>query len=116
MSQSSTLYRIQFINQGKLYEIYAREVNHGGLFGFLEVAGFEFGKRTEIVVDPSEERLKDEFEGVKRTFIPMHAVIRIDEVAKQGTAKISDAEGNVTPFPVSYYGPSGPTTPPQGRK
>lgn len=101
------LYRIQFINQGKIYEIYAREVSHGashaGLFGFVEIAGFVFGKRTEVVIDPSEEKLQAEFEGVKRTFIPLQAVIRIDEVAKEGTPKISEAGSNVTPFPVSYY-------------
>lgn len=99
------LYRIQFVNQGKLYELYAREVSHGGMFGFLEISGFEFGKRSEIVVDPSEEKLKAEFEGVKRSFIPMHAVIRIDEVRKQGAAKISETDGNITPFPMSWYGP-----------
>lgn len=107
------LYRIQFVNQGKIYEIYAREIGHGSIFGFLEIAGFEFGKRTEIVVDPAEEKLKDEFDGVKRSFIPMHSVIRIDEVEKRGNSKISDAEGNVTPFPMSYFGPG---TGPGGKK
>ena len=99
------LFRVQFVNQGKIYEIYAREVNHGGLFGFLEIADFVFGKRTEVVVDPSEEKLKAEFEGVKRSYIPMHSVIRVDEVVKEGHGKISRAEGNVTPFPVPYYSP-----------
>jgi hypothetical protein len=33
--------------------------------------------------------------------IPMHSVIRIDEVEKEGTAKITDSKGgNVTPFPL----------------
>lgn len=105
MSQKH-LYRIQFVNQGRIYEVYAREVSQGTLFGFLEISDMVFGNRSELVVDPSEEKLKSEFEDVKRSFIPMHAVIRVDEVAKQGTAKISKAEGNVTPFPVSYY-PSG---------
>ncbi|HLU61281.1 MAG TPA: DUF1820 family protein [Gammaproteobacteria bacterium] len=105
MSQKR-LYRVQFVNQGRIYEIYAREVSQGSLFGFLEISGMVFGNRSEVVVDPSEEKLKSEFEDVKRSFIPMHAVIRVDEVARQGTARISKAEGNVTPFPVSYY-PSG---------
>ncbi|HEX7030574.1 MAG TPA: DUF1820 family protein [Gammaproteobacteria bacterium] len=105
MSQKP-LYRIQFVNQGRIYELYARHVNHGAMLGFVEIGDFVFGKRTEVVVDPSEEKLKDEFEGVKRSFIPVHAVIRVDEVAKSGVAKISKAEGNVTPFPMSYF-PSG---------
>lgn len=99
------LYRVQFVNQGRIYELYARHVNHGAMLGFVEIGDFVFGKRTEVVVDPSEEKLKAEFEGVKRSFIPVHAVIRVDEVAKSGVAKISKAEGNVTPFPMSYFSP-----------
>ena len=50
-----------------------------------------------VVVDPSEEKIKSEFENVKRTYLPMHSIIRIDEVDKQGASKISKLEGNVTP-------------------
>lgn len=99
------IYRIQFVNQGQVYEIYAKQVSHGNLFGFIEVESLTFGERTQVVVDPAEERLKSEFQGVKRTYIPMHAVIRIDEVEKEGVAKISDAKGTVTPFPLPMYRP-----------
>jgi hypothetical protein len=100
------LYRIIFMNQGKVYEIYARSISHGELFGFIEVEDLVFGKRTSIVVDPSEERIKSEFEGVPRTYIPMHAVIRVDQVEKEGTSKISAVEGdNVTQFPMPMYTP-----------
>ncbi len=104
------VYRIVFHNQGKLYELHARHVSHGEMYGFVEVADLIFGERTAVVVDPSEERLKSEFEGVKRTFIPLHAVIRIDEVKKEGANKIvSVGEGanNVTPFPMPMYTPGG---------
>lgn len=103
MTKDRHLYRVQFVNQGKVYEIYARKVSHGGLMGFVEIEQLVFGSRTNVVVDPSEEKLKGEFEGVRRTYVPMHAVIRIDEVEREGVSKISDAEGNVTPFPLSYY-------------
>ena len=56
-----------------------------------------------LVVDPSEEKLKSEFSGVKRTHIPIQAVIRIDEVEQAGQNKIisdSDSSGNITPFPM----------------
>jgi hypothetical protein len=97
-----------FMNQGKLYEIYARSVSQGALFGFIEVEKLAFGERTSVVVDPSEERIKSEFSSVIRTYIPMHAVIRIDEVEKQGVSKISKIEGgNVTQFPMPVYTPSG---------
>lgn len=103
-------YRIVFHNQGKLYELYARHVSHGEMYGFVEVGDIIFGERTEVIVDPSEERLKAEFAGVKRTFVPIHAVVRIDEVDKEGANKIhavGEDGGNVAPFPVPMYTPGG---------
>ena len=113
-SQSSTrmskqkLYRLVFMSQGQVYEIYARSVSHGDLFGFVEVEELVFGERTTVVVDPAEEKIKSEFAGVQRTYIPMHAVMRIDQVEKQGVSKVIDAEGsNVTQFPMPVYTPPG---------
>ncbi|MBK8162129.1 MAG: DUF1820 family protein [Gammaproteobacteria bacterium] len=101
------LYKIVFHNEGKVYEIYARQVHQGGMYGFVEIAEIVFGEKSAVVVDPTEERLKAEFEGVRRSYIPLHAVIRIDEVDKQGTAKISGGEkgGNVARFPTPIYTP-----------
>ncbi len=99
------IFKIIFINQGKIYELYARSVAQGALYGFVEVEELQFGERSAVVVDPSEERLKEEFSGVKRTYIPMPAVIRIDEVEKPGVGKIRDGGGIVTPFPGGLYAP-----------
>jgi hypothetical protein len=102
-----TLYKVIFHNQGKIYEIYAKSVGQGAMFGFIEIEQLVFGEKTSIVVDPSEENLKSEFSEVSRTYIPMHSVIRIDEVKKQGTPKITDNAGggeNVMPFPVYTKG------------
>jgi hypothetical protein len=109
----SHIFRIMFVNQGKVYEVYARKVSHGELFGFIEVEELVFGERSSVVLDPSEERIKGEFAGVKRTFLPMHSILRIDEVKKQGTAKITVLESgaNVTQFPVPLY-----SAPPGGEK
>ena len=82
------IYKVIFTNQGKVFEIYARQVTSGELYGFVEAQGLLFGERTTLVVDPSEEQLKLEFNGVNRTYIPFHNVIRIDEVEKEGTGKI----------------------------
>lgn len=104
------VYKIVFHNQGKIYELYARSVGQGSLFGFVEIADIIFGERTAVLVDPSEERLKSEFSGVKCTHVPMHAVIRIDEVEKEGTNKVvsaGEAGSNVTPFPMPVYTPGG---------
>ena len=105
MPQKS-IYKVMFFNQGPVYEIYAREVFPSDLWGFLEVEEFVFGERTQVIVDPSEEKLKNEFASVKRSFIPMHSIIRIDEVDKEGAAKISDAKGgNVAQFPYPTMAP-----------
>ncbi len=103
------IYRIMFVNQGKVYEVYARNVSHGSLLGFLEIDELVFGERTTVVLDPAEERVKTEFAGVKRSFLPIPSVLRIDEVRKQGVAKISpleagaDGRGSVTQFPGTLY-------------
>lgn len=94
------------MSQGQVYEVYARGISHGDLFGFVTVEELIFGERTTVVVDPAEEKIKSEFEGVKRTYLPMHSIMRIDEVEKQGTSKISKAEGgNVAQFPMPMYTP-----------
>jgi hypothetical protein len=107
MPTARRLYKVTFLNQGKIYEVFARHVNQGGLLGFVEVEGLVWGEKTTVVVDPSEERLEREFEGVTRSYLPMHSVIRIDEVQKRGQSRITDIskDGNVAPFPVPYYRP-----------
>jgi hypothetical protein len=109
------IYRIVFHNQGDIYELHARKVSQGGLYAFVEVEDLIFGERSSVLVDPSEERLKSEFAGVKRTFIPLQAVVRIDEVDKEGPNKITagvDAQGTITPFPVPAKPPGGGKDPP----
>ena len=108
---TSHIFKVLFVNQGKIYEVYARKVSHGELFGFVEVEELVFGERSTVVVDPGEERIKSEFAGVKRTYIPMHSIVRIDEVRKQGVSKISPYEGgNVAQFPMPVFpaGDQGP--------
>ena len=78
------IYKVIFHNQGKIYEIYARNVHQGAMFGFVEIENLVFGGKNALVVDPTEENLKSEFNHVTRTYIPMHSVIRIDEMDKQG--------------------------------
>lgn len=73
------------------------------MFGFIEIEKLIFGEKSSLVVDPSEETLKTEFNDVSRTYIPLHSIIRIDEVHKKGVAKVTEPSGkteNVTPFPI----------------
>ncbi|XOV84658.1 MAG: DUF1820 family protein [bacterium] len=99
--QPKHIYRVIFHNQGQIYELYAHSIYQSELYGFVEIEDYTFGTRSQMLIDPSEERLRTEFEGVQRSFIPMHAVVRIDEVEKEGVAKVVDSKGDkVTPFPM----------------
>jgi hypothetical protein len=95
------IYKVVFFNQGQIYEVYARSIYQSDLNGFIEVEDYIFGSKSQVVIDPGEDKLRAEFEGVQRSFIPFNAVIRIDEVEKEGIAKVTDTDGsNVTPFPA----------------
>ncbi|MFW8592151.1 DUF1820 family protein [Glaciecola sp. 2405UD65-10] len=108
MSESTSLYKVQFISGGERYELYVKELQSSSIFGFIEIADFVWDTHTELVLDPSHEKLKDEFGQVNRTYVPMHNVLRIDHVTKQGSAKITplgDKSDNVRPIHSPIYTP-----------
>ena len=98
---SNPVFKVIFQNQGEVFEVYAQQIFQSELWGFIEVEEFVFGERSQLLVDPSEEKLKAEFNGVKRSYIPLTSVIRIDEVEKEGKVKITEAgsSGNIKQFP-----------------
>lgn len=102
MSKSENpIFKVIFVNQGQVFEMYAKAIFQSDLWGFLGIEEFVFGERTQVVVDPSEEKLKAQFEGVIRSYVPMHAIVRIDEVERLGVATISEAKANnVMSFPM----------------
>ena len=103
MDNTSEIYKVTFLNHGKVYEVFVKKVYQSDLYGFIEIEDYVFNERSQVLVDPSEEMLNTEFTGVRRSFIPMQAVIRIDEVEKSGVSKISNGD-NVSPFPMSLVG------------
>ncbi len=94
MSSKEHLFRIQFIANGERYELYVREVCQGSMFGFIEIGDFVWDTHTSLVLDPSHEKLKDEFADVTRTYVPMHSV-----------SKITALSDKVTAFPTPIYTP-----------
>lgn len=105
------LYRVRFLNEGRIFELYAREVGQGMLFGFVEVADLVWGSKSEVIIDPGEQELRNEFNGVTRLHVPMHAMVRIDEVDKGGSAKIIPLQAASAQKPaapaVPIYTPGG---------
>jgi hypothetical protein len=97
------LYKVTFLNHGRVYELYARHVASSALWGFTEVGELVFDVRDGVLVDPTEERLRDECGNTRVRHLPLLGVIRIQEVACKGAAAIRDADTGekvVTPFPL----------------
>ena len=95
------IYKIVFVQIGEIYEIYAKSIYQSDMYGFIEIEEYIFDQNSQIVVDTSEEKLKNAFSGVKRSYIPINTILRIDEVDKKGSAKITkNKEGNVMPLPI----------------
>jgi len=99
----NTLYRVTFLSHGKVYTLYAKDVDSGRLWGFIEVSGLLFDVHEGLVVDPTEERLREEFGHTRTLHLPIQTVMRVEEVEKKGQSAIRDAdswERVVTPFPL----------------
>ena len=93
------IYKIVFVQLGEIYEIFAKSIYQSEMYGFIEVEEYLFDQNSQIVVDPSEEKLKTEFNGVNRSYIPVSCILRIDEVEKKGSAKIKpNKDNNVMPI------------------
>ncbi len=108
---ANPIYKVIFHNQSQVYELYARAIYQSDIYGFIEVEEFVFGEKSQLLVDPGEEKLKSEFAAVTRSYIPMHSIVRIDEVEKEGVGKVIEVEGGkITqfPFPASARRPKDP--------
>lgn len=96
------LYKVMFLSHGKVYEVFARKVGASDLYGFVQVSELSFGSETSVLVDPAEEKLREEFGKTRVLHLPMHAVVRVEEVQERGVAAIRDAGSGekVMPFPL----------------
>ncbi len=106
---SPQLYRVAFVSHGKVYEIHCARVVSSELWGFVEISGLVFDDAGAVVVDPTEEKLRDEFADVEVLHVPMQGVLRVEQVKKKGKSVIRDRESGekVTPFPLSGPGRQG---------
>lgn len=97
---NESLFRIIFTQKDVVQELYAKQLSESDMYGFIVVEEIVFGERSSVLVDPAEEKVKQEFAGVLRTYIPMHTVIRIDEIEQKDAVGIkSGATNNISIFP-----------------
>lgn len=116
--EQPVIYRIIFTQEDKIYEIYARYVSEDSMVGFIDAEELLFSTSTHLVsennansttppaitppgtntADLPEAILQAEFQGVKRTYIPLHQILRIDEMTQHDAMKIKahyTSTGNV---------------------
>ncbi|MFL2721648.1 MAG: DUF1820 family protein [Gammaproteobacteria bacterium] len=99
--KKSNVYKIKFIQLGEIYEVFARHIYQSEMYGFIEVEEYIFNREKQLVVDPTSEKLKNEFLNVERSYIPLNSIVRIDEVDELGEAKITENKGQVSSFPIN---------------
>ncbi len=69
---------------GEIYEVFAKQIYQSDMYGFIEVEEYIFNQNKQLVVDPSSEKLEKEFKNVERSYIPINAVISVDDVIELG--------------------------------
>lgn len=97
------VYRVLYHQQNVPCELYARSVSESEMFGFVELEELVFDS-THASTDPVQEKFKQEFDAVKRTYIPLNNVFRIDAIERDDDASWQtrrSSVGNVTAFPLS---------------
>jgi hypothetical protein len=99
--KTKCVYKIIFIQLGEIYEVFAKKIYQSDMYGFIEVEEYIFNKDKQLVVDPSSEKLKNEFSNVERSYIPINSIMRIDMVNEMGEAKIKENKGQVSPLPLN---------------
>jgi hypothetical protein len=107
------IYRVIFNNQGEVYELYTRYIFQSEMYGFIEVEELLFDESQisnatdQVEAKTSFDKLKLEFTGVKRSFIPLPSISRIDEMEKPGVVKVTPVKGspagNVRHFPSTAF-------------
>jgi len=112
-TKNKPVFRIRFQHQDQLIDLYAHGVSQSSMMAFVELSELIFDTKTDVVIDPSEEKIKAEFGGVKSTYIPVHAIIRIDEVEKTGPNKIRplDSKDSTGSRIAAFPGTSAPNNP-----
>ena len=95
-----TIYKVIFYNQNNVFEIYAKNINPNKMLGFIELSDLIFANSSNLILNSVEEKMKAEFANVKKTYIPLNSIIRIDNVIKAEKIKIYKSD-SIIKFPLS---------------
>ena len=104
------IFKVNYISDEEVYEIFCESVSASDMYGFICLEDFIFGEASHLVIDPSEERIKNEFKDVKAVYIPANLILSIYEIKRKDiTPKIknlSETDKKVSQFPSRVYHPT----------
>lgn len=89
-SSDHPIYRIIFVHQEDLQEIYAQYISEETLVGFIEADSLLEMNQTHQILNTKE---------VRRCYIPLHNIIRIDEIFLKSATETKD---NVSHLPHAF--------------
>ena len=74
------LYKVVYLYQNKVQEIMVKQIYTSDLYGFIEIEEFMLDYNKTLIVDPKKEKINEEFAQVRRSYIPIQHILRIDEI------------------------------------
>ena len=86
------IYRILFVEQEEVKEIYAQYISEETLVGFIEADTILNQGSRKPALSPNQ---------VRRCYIPLHTILRIDEIITEKTVK----EDNISHLPHAFKKP-----------
>ncbi|MDI9347787.1 MAG: DUF1820 family protein [Methylacidiphilales bacterium] len=101
------IYRIKFKTEDSVYELFAHNFYQADLFGFVVIEGITFTEfQSDIIANPSEEKLREEFKFTEKLFLPLHSILRVEQVSNNGLARIVPMDSKkLQSGPVVYSQP-----------
>ncbi len=91
-------FRIIFQSQNGVIELHVRQIYQSELCGFIEVEELIFKNRYPTFINLEKEKVKSIFDNVKRSFIPISAIIRIDELENNKEVEDSASLNSIVSF------------------
>ena len=89
MTSNKSIFRITFLDEENKYiTIHAKEMCASSMLGFIEAEKFVFPELSDIIITPEDDKARNLFKDVQRTYIPIGQIIRIDEITTDKTAPV----------------------------
>ena len=98
---SKSIYKVVFINQGKVYEVFARQVYQAEMYGFVVVEELIFGERSTVVVDPGEELYTGQVIGENSR--PEDLLMNVTKGKKLTNIRAATADDKIFITPATKY-------------